>query len=277
MTDYLPLAIAAVLLANGICMSLPPGKVSTRLSGAISCVLALVMLFYCLPLLRDWDQNRDWIRQVMFWMLAAVTIGSAIGTISMRSPVYCAIWFAMTLLATSGLFMLQGAQFLSVATVIVYAGAILVTFLFVLMLAQPEGQAFYDRISWGRRTSIVLSIVGGLLIFGLMLTFIPPTEDGVKFPETTVTQASFEQKLGEKTGDDADEGGHMKKLGRELFSRHLISVEIAGTLLLVALVGAIAIVIQSQEPRGSKRNRSSPATASSRAAGSSQEGASGDG
>ena len=44
--------------------------------------------------------------------------------------------------------MLQGAQFLAVATVVVYAGAILVTFLFVLMLAQPEGRTYYDRLSW---------------------------------------------------------------------------------------------------------------------------------
>ena len=61
---------------------------------------------------------------------------------------YCAIWFALTLVGTAGIFMLQGAQFLGVATIVVYAGAILVTFLFVLMLAQPGGDAFYDRVSW---------------------------------------------------------------------------------------------------------------------------------
>ena len=55
----------------------------------------------------------------------------------------------MSLLGTAALFLLQGAQFLGIATVAVYAGAIVVTFLFVLMLAQPEGHAFYDRISWG--------------------------------------------------------------------------------------------------------------------------------
>ena len=54
----------------------------------------------------------------------------------------------MSLLGTAGLFLFQGAQFLGVATIVVYAGAILVTFLFVLMLAQPEGHAFYDRVSW---------------------------------------------------------------------------------------------------------------------------------
>ena len=68
--------------------------------------------------------------------------------VTFRNPVYCAIWFALSLLGTAGLFLFQGAQFLGVATVVVYAGAILVTFLFVLMLAQPAGSAFYDRLSW---------------------------------------------------------------------------------------------------------------------------------
>ncbi len=71
----------------------------------------------------------------------------------MRDLVCC------SLLGTAGLFLFQGAQFLSIATVAVYAGAIVVTFLFVLMLAQPEGHAFYDRIGWGlRRDWWVLSL-----------------------------------------------------------------------------------------------------------------------
>ena len=61
-------------------------------------------------------------------------------TVTFRNPVYCAIWFGLSLLGTAGLFLFHGAQFLAVATVVVYAGAILVTFLFVLMLAQPEGK-----------------------------------------------------------------------------------------------------------------------------------------
>ena len=76
-------------------------------------------------------------------------------TVTFRNPVYCAIWFGLSLLGTAGLFLFHGAQFLAVATVVVYAGAILVTFLFVLMLAQPEGQASYDRVSWEALMSAV--------------------------------------------------------------------------------------------------------------------------
>ena len=82
-------------------------------------------------------------------VFAVITVASAAATIASRSPVYSAIWFAVSLLGTAGLLLLQGAQFLGIATVAVYAGAIVVTFLFVLMLAQPEGHAYYDRVSWG--------------------------------------------------------------------------------------------------------------------------------
>ena len=62
-----------------------------------------------------------------------------------RNPIYSALWFASVVLSTAGLFLLAGAQFLAAGTVIVYAGAIIVTFLFVIMLAQMEGKAQYDR------------------------------------------------------------------------------------------------------------------------------------
>ena len=72
---------------------------------------------------------------------------------------YCAVWFALSLLGTAGLFLFQGAQFLGVATIVVYAGAILVTFLFVLMLAQPTGRAYYDRLCWEPLVSAVTGAV----------------------------------------------------------------------------------------------------------------------
>ena len=66
-------------------------------------------------------------------------------TVTSRNPVYSALWFASVVLSTSGLFLLADAPFLAAGTIIVYAGAIIVTFLFVIMLAQMEGKADYDR------------------------------------------------------------------------------------------------------------------------------------
>ena len=100
----------------------------------------------------------------MLLILAAVTVSSAVGAITFRNPVYCAIWFGLSLLGVAGLFFFAGNQFLAVATVVVYAGAILVTFLFVLMLAQPEGKAAYDRVSWEASVSAAV----GMIIVGVL-------------------------------------------------------------------------------------------------------------
>ncbi len=101
---------------------------------------------------------------IVYGVISTTAVVAAAMTVTFRSPVYCAIWFALSLLATAGIFMLQGAQFLGVATVVVYAGAILVTFLFVLMLAQPQGQAFYDRVSWEG----LLSAITGVILVGVL-------------------------------------------------------------------------------------------------------------
>jgi NADH-quinone oxidoreductase subunit J len=174
-----------------------------------------------------------WFVSVLYWVLAGVTVIAAGLTISARSPVYSAVCFAVTLLGVAGLFLLSGAQFLSIATVAVYAGAIVVTFLFVVMLAQPEGRAYYDRLSWGSFPPLAAAIAGALLIGGA--TYLSES--------LGVLTAPYPNGESPVLTDD-----HMAHLGRELFSVHLLSVEIAGTLLLIALVGAIAIVIQGRDP-----------------------------
>src|SRR6266513_5930148 len=98
------------------------------------------------------------------WLLALVTLAGAVATVSSQSPVYSAIWFATSLLGTAGLFFFNGAQFLGVATVVVYAGAIVVTFLFVIMLAQPEGHSAYDRITWGGLPKVLAIVTAGLVV-----------------------------------------------------------------------------------------------------------------
>ena len=176
-----------------------------------------------------------WIRDGVFYILAGITVGAAVATVTFRNPVYSAIWFALSLLGTAGLFLFDGAQFLGVATIVVYAGAILVTFLFVLMLAQPEGQAPYDRVSWAP----LLSAASGALVVGLLTLVIagvfqnPTVEDR---PHTLATRAELD---GEVLADQ-----HMAHLGAQLFSRYLLAVEVAGTLLLVALVGTVAVAAQ---------------------------------
>jgi NADH-quinone oxidoreductase subunit J len=180
------------------------------------------------------------VSDAVFYIMASVTLVSAVGAVTMRSPVYCAIWFALTLLGTAGLFFFQGAQFLGVATVVVYAGAILVTMLFVLMLCNPEGHSLYDRVSWEAGIS---AGTGALLVF--LLTWTTATTVFTDKTPTEKTDAAAPIVLtatAEQQNKNILAPRHVEKLGGELFSKYLIGVETAGTLLLVALVGAVAII-----------------------------------
>jgi len=198
-----------------------------------------------------------WVEDLVFYVLAGVTVISAAATITSRSPVYSAVWFAMVLLGTAGLFLYQGAQFLGVATVVVYAGAILVTFLFVLMLAQPGGDAYYDRMSW----EPMLSAVAGAVLVGLLTGAVlqsTGTPLVVGTSDNAANDSDVESPLELPIPPGADQialrapGGvlntdHVATLGQEMFSRRLIAVQVAGALLLAALVGAVAIVSQGKQ------------------------------
>lgn len=89
-----------------------------------------------------WVSPTDIFAALFFYGFGLIAMGGGVLMITSKNPIHRALWFAMVVLSTSGLFLLAGAQFLAAGTIIVYAGAIIVTFLFVIMLAQSEGQCF---------------------------------------------------------------------------------------------------------------------------------------
>jgi uncharacterized membrane protein len=104
------------------------------LAGAVLALLSLLLILTetMLPLA---PVSGQWV----FWALAAVTLIAAVAAVVTHMPVYTALWFALSLLGTAGLLLFDGAQFLSISTVAVYAGAILVMFLFVIMWLSLRG------------------------------------------------------------------------------------------------------------------------------------------
>ena len=244
--DAYNLYVALALVAIGFYLLLPRRRTWGRAAGAVTGVIGLGLVAARLPLFAGWFQ------QGVFWSLAALTITAAAATVTFRNPVYCAIWFALALLGTAALFFYQGAQFLGVATVVVYAGAILVTFLFVLMLANPKGHAYYDRISWeawlaAPAAAVLLGVMTVSLARGLPSIDPKMKADSPDFP---VPAASVARAMAKPRVDEILAADHMAKLGGQLFSRYLLAIEVAGTLLLVALVGAVAIVVHEQRSRG---------------------------
>jgi NADH-quinone oxidoreductase subunit J len=230
------LTLTTLLGALGMWLMLPRGTARGRGTGVVLSTIALGLGASQVPRLGDWMADG------VFLVLAAITIVSAAAAVTFRNPLYCAIWFGQSLLGTAGLFLFTGAQFLAVATVVVYAGAILVTFLFVLMLAQPEGKAPYDRVSW----EALISAVTGIAIVGVLSMTIGRVFSPVEPPAVAIVlQTQDALKSGILTPQ------HVARLGGELFGRHLIAVEVVGTLLLVALVGAAVIVAQGKTDRPS--------------------------
>jgi NADH-quinone oxidoreductase subunit J len=242
---------ALLVGALGLWLALPQRIRFGKIIGGVLGIIALGLFA------SDWPVLYPWTDQGVFWLISTITIFAAVATISAQSPVYSAIWFALSLLGTAGLFFFNGAEFLGVATVVVYAGAIVVTFLFVIMLASPEGHSSYDRLSWGwfARTASVFAaaaIVGILtmLLGGLKKEAVAKEQEiaAVRIEKSAAPEKE-NKRSAHKPSQPPEvfgEKDHMARLGGVLFSQHLISVEVAGTLLLAALVGAISIAIHGK-------------------------------
>lgn len=229
---------ALLLAAAGLLARLATGHVGVRrLGGALGLAGLVLLAVASLPV-------GGALANTVYWLLAIGMLAAAAVAISARSPVYMAIWFALSLLGTAGLYLYHGAQFLGVATIAVYAGAIVVIFLFVIMLASPRGWAVYDRVSWAPFAA-PLAIVSGLVMVALLL--VPAIR-----LSSALTQTQSAANVVTAQTD------HTARFGAALFTKHLVEVEMAGTLLLVALVGAIAIVIHGRTRDSGSNGRGAP-------------------
>ncbi|MEM7312116.1 MAG: NADH-quinone oxidoreductase subunit J [Planctomycetota bacterium] len=239
------LILATLLGGFGLWWMLPGSTRRVKTIGSVLAVVAGALFFSVLPI------SGVQFEAVLFCIFAGLTLASGAATITSRSPVYCAIWFALMLLGVGGLFLLNGAQFLGVATIAVYAGAIVVTFLFVLMLAQPEGHSFYDRISWGKVPSL-FSCLAGVGFAALMIWAVSTTPLDQLGGVASTTESK--QILN---------ANHVAHLGGQLFTRHLIAVQAAASLLLAALVGAVAMASHGTARKLEERRRAAEELAES--------------
>lgn len=181
------IACCGLFLVIGLFLLLPPrGRGRAYIMG--TCFVTLGSVGFLLPTLAQLSGA------FVFFFLEALAIIGGLGTISSRNPVYCAIWFASCLLSIGALMLLTGAQFLGLATVAVYAGAIVVTLLFVLMLAQPEGHAIYDRLGWGWLPTLFALIAGTSLVTLVTISLARrPDEAGSRFTHLDAVHAAIEQ------------------------------------------------------------------------------------
>jgi NADH-quinone oxidoreductase subunit J len=241
--EYWLEAASLVLIAAGVWWLMPPASSRPKVVGLLLALAGTALLAVRLhagagPLLET----------VLFFVFSAAAIVCAILMITNRKPVYSALWFALATLSTCGLFLLQFAPFLAAATVIIYAGAIVVTFVFVIMLAQQSGAALYDQ----RSRQPLVATAGAFVVLGALLATLhideapaagkPPdrAQIGVRDAASGNPRITLAANPLSRPADD-ESLASMHALGRSLFGDYLFAVELAGTLLLVATIGAIAI------------------------------------
>lgn len=143
-----------------IYLLLPRVRRSKPIAGAVLAIIAMVLGAAVLVRTQTFP-----IEAILFFAFSGLAIGAAVMMITQKNPVHAALSFALVVLASCGLFLLQAAPFLMAATIIVYAGAIVVTFLFVIMLAQQEGASNADQRS---REPFLACLAGCVLLMSLV-------------------------------------------------------------------------------------------------------------
>ena len=159
--------------------------------------------------------------QIMFWFLSLLAVGGAIMVVASKSPVYSILFLIITFFAISGHYILLNAQFLAIVNIIVYAGAIMVLFLFVVMLMN------LNAASEPPQKNKYLLYAGTLAGSSLMLVLIAALKQ----------TADSNQLIEMKTGD----AGIISNLGHALFTQYVFPFEISSVLFLSAMIGAVVI------------------------------------
>ncbi|MBL8746189.1 MAG: NADH-quinone oxidoreductase subunit J [Phycisphaerae bacterium] len=170
MANPILLYVCVALGGFGVAMTLPRPKLSPQVIGALLAAVGLGGAFLALGLKAGAERPGFY-----FYVFAAIALGSAVRVISHPRPVYAALYFILTILASSALYLMLGAEFMAFALIIIYAGAILITYLFVIMLAEqtPEGAEVgvaseYDRYSREPGVATVVGFVLLALLTGMM-------------------------------------------------------------------------------------------------------------
>ena len=160
------------------------------------------------------------ITEILFGLLSVMALFSALMVITSKNPVHSVLWLILTFFAISGHYILLNAQFLAIVNIIVYAGAIMVLFLFVIMLMNLNKETEPTRNRW---LKIAGAVSGGSLLLVLVAAL-----------RNTEVKGQLAQV---KVGDI----GLIKNLGNELFTTYVVPFEISSILFLSAMVGAVVI------------------------------------
>jgi NADH-quinone oxidoreductase subunit J len=170
---------------------------------------------------------------VAFWILGPLALAGGLGMVFARNAVHSALWLAQAMLCLGALYMVQQAPFLGFVQIIVYTGAIMMLFLFVLMLVGKESADSVVEVLRGQRVAAALGGIGLAVLLVAML--------GRAFAGVTAVGLVRVNSTG---------GGNVANLGRILYTDYLFPFELTSALLITAAVGAMVLAFTERGKAG---------------------------
>lgn len=172
-------------------------------------------------------------QDIIFYTFAAILVGSALGVITVRNPVYSALLLVISFVSCAGLWLLLEAEFLAIALVLVYVGAVMVLFLFVVMMLDIN----LERLREGFWKWFPFGALVALIMVGEMSMVLMGKHFGLEeMPSPTLQGADY---------------SNTRELGRLIYTEYVYAFELAAVLLLVAMVAAIALTLRHREDKRS--------------------------
>ena len=160
------------------------------------------------------------VTQILFLILSVMALFSALMVITSKNPMHSVIWLILVFFAISGHYLLLNAQFLAIVNIIVYAGAIMVLFLYVLMLMDLKKETEPPKNRW---LKVAGAVAGGSLLLVLVAAL----------RKVEINNGIAETRIGDI--------GLIENLGSALFTEYVVPFEISSILFLSAMVGAVVI------------------------------------
>ena len=185
----------------------------------------------------------------LFFVFAVLSVAGALGMLLSRSPVAGALWMVQTMLAIACLYLTLNAAFIGVVQVLVYAGAIMVLFLFVIMLLNLEEMPRLTAFTWTRAVAFVAAVGVLAMLLTVVSTRIDldPTALDVAVVETEPPAVLLDAE-GDVVAVDPGQAvaipfdpTSVEQIGIALLTRHAFTLEIVGALLLAATIGAVLL------------------------------------
>jgi NADH-quinone oxidoreductase subunit J len=163
---------------------------------------------------------------IAFYVLSAVSIGSALFVVTARNPVYSVLYLILSFFSAAGLFVLLGAEFLAMLLVVVYVGAVAVLFLFVVMMLDVD---FASLSSGFVRYLPVGGVVAAVLLIEMILVSSAVATGGAASQPRAPIQAGL---------------SNVEQIGRVLYTDYIYFFQAAGFVLLTAMIGAIVLTLR---------------------------------